>query len=130
MRTYQVLNQSTSDTATGIIHLYDENKHAQLALSREGEYIAISASHGPLEIALRPRYQEVARALKALRPVEGLQTTRQIGTAQSLLSIGLRMDGSLIIRPTIVADASGFLCINLELTPELRHKLFEWMDIA
>ena len=130
MRTYQVLNQADIDTSTGIILLHDENKHAQLALSREGEYVAISASHGPLEIALRPRLQELARALKALHPVEGLQTTRQIGTAQSVLFIGLRMDGSLIMRPTIVADASGFLCINLELTSSARQKLFEWLGIA
>jgi hypothetical protein len=130
MRTFQVLNQVNADTGTGIIHLHDENKLAQIALSREGEYAAITASYGPFEIALRPRFQELARVLKALHPVEGLQTTRQIGTAQSLLFVGLRTDGGLIVRPTIVSDASGFLCLNLQLSSEARQKLFAWMDIV
>ena len=95
MRNFQMLDNVHVDNATGIIHLYDKGENAHLALRREGEYVAISASHGPVEIALRPRFQELERALRTMQPVEGLQTTRQIGTAEAYLSIGLRTDGAL-----------------------------------
>lgn len=130
MRTLQTLNYINVDTASGVIHFYDTGENSRLALRREGDYVAISASHGPIEIALRPRVQELERALKTMQPVEGLQTTRQIGTAQSYLSLGLRSDGALNVRPTLVADASGYLCLNLELTSNARQKLFEWLGIS
>jgi hypothetical protein len=130
MRTFQTLDHVDVDTGTGVIHLYDAGENTHLSLRREGDYVAISASHGPIEIALRPRFQELVRALTTMQPVEGLQTTRQIGTVQSYLSIGLRSDGALNVRPTLVADASGYLCLNLELASEARQKLFEWLGIG
>ena len=57
--------------------------------------MAISASYGPMEIALRPRYEDLTRLLARLQPVEGLQTTRQVGTSQAYLATGLRSDGTL-----------------------------------
>jgi hypothetical protein len=130
MRTLQTLNYISLDAASGVIHFYDTGETSRLALRREGDYVAISASYGPIEIALRPRYTELERTLKALQPVEGLQTTRQIGTAQSFLSLGLRSDGALNVRPTLVADASGYLCLNLELPSNARQKLYEWLGIT
>lgn len=130
MRTFQALDQVDVDTEAGVIHLYDTGENAHVALRREGDYMAISASHGPVEIALRPRYAELERALKALQPVEGLQTTRQVGMGQSYLSLGLRSDGALNLRPTLVADAYGYLSLNLELTSEARQKLYEWLGIS
>jgi hypothetical protein len=130
MRTLQTLNYISVDAATGIIHFYDTGENSRFVLRREGDYIAISASHGPIEIALRPRFQELERALRTMQPVAGLQTTRQIGTAEAFLSLGLRTDGALNLRPTLVADASGYLCLNLELTANARQKLFEWLGIA
>lgn len=130
MRNFQTLDHVDVDEGTGVIHLYDADENAHIALRREGDYVSLSASHGPIEIALRPRFQELERALKALQPVAGLQTTRQVGTAESFLSLGLRTDGGLNVRPTLVADASGYLCLNLELTAEARQKLFAWLGIA
>lgn len=130
MRNFQMLDKIKTDASSGIIQFSGESEKACLTLRREGDYIAISASYGPIEIALRPRFQELTRALKALQPIEGLQTTRQIGTAQSHLDIGLRMDGGLNARPTLVADASGHLCLNLSLSADARQKLFEWLGIA
>lgn len=130
MRTFHILNQVNTDTASGLIHFHDEEKLTHLALSREGEYVVLTASYGPMEIALRPRLQELTRALKSLKPVEGLQTTRQIGTSQSTVSLGLRSDGVLVLRPTITADASGLFCLNIELTDEARQRLFDWLGIA
>ena len=130
MRSFQTLDQVDIDAGTGIIHLHDASENAQVALRREGDYMAISASYSAIEIALRPRFAELERALKALQPVEGLQTTRQVGTGQSYLSLGLRTDGALNLRPTLVADASGYLCLNLEVSAEVRKRLFEWLGIA
>jgi hypothetical protein len=130
MRTMHSLNSISLDTESGVIYFYDNSKTARFALRREGDYIAISASYGPIEIALRPRYAELERALKALQPVEGLQTTRQVGTGESYLSLGLRSDGALNVRPTLVADAYGYLSLNLELTSNARQKLYEWLGIV
>jgi hypothetical protein len=64
-----------------------------------------------------------------LSPVAGLQTTRQVGTGQAYLSLGLQSDGSLLIRPTIVADATGHLGVNLVLTDAVRQALYDWLPV-
>jgi hypothetical protein len=134
MRHFQILDKFSVDEENGIILLSQSDDHKeeypQLALRREGVYIAISAQFGPIEIALRPRYDELARLLARLQPVEGLQTTRQVGTSQSYLAIGLRTDGSLVMRPTIVADATGHFSFNLVLSTDLRQALFEWLSVV
>jgi hypothetical protein len=100
-----------------------------VSMRREGDYITIAASYGLLEIALRPRYHELTRVLSRLQPVEGLQTTRQVGTGQAYLALGLKPDGTLLMRPTLVADATGHMTFNLTLTDEVRKALFAWMPI-
>lgn len=132
MRYFQTLDKITVDPDTGVMILAvsDDTQHQPtIAMRREGTYIAISASYGPLEIALRPRVDELARLLGRLQPVDGLQTTRQVGTAQAYLAIGLRRDGTLVIRPTIAADATGHFTINLALTPNIRRAFFEWLPV-
>ena len=132
MRHFQMLDKFSIDQESDIILLSqsdEHGQHARLALRREGVYIAISAQFGPIEIALRPGYDELTRLLARLQPVAGLQTTRQVGTSQSYLAIGLRTDGSLVMRPTIVADATGHFSFNLVLTADLRQKLFEWLSV-
>ena len=49
-----------------------------------------------LKLPLRPRFQELSRVLGRLHAVEGLQTTRHVGTAQAYLAVGLKPDGILI----------------------------------
>src|SRR5215470_1180819 len=98
MRNFELLDKVTLDADSGVITLAtqdDASGHTVVALRREGGYIALSASYGPLEIALRPRFQELSRVLARLQPVEGLQTTRQVGTGQAYLAVGLRSDGVL-----------------------------------
>ncbi|MBZ0275600.1 MAG: hypothetical protein K8I60_05625 [Anaerolineae bacterium] len=130
MRYFELLDQVTIDPESGIIHLTtgrDVHSKPSLAMRREGGYVAISAGYGPLEIALRPRLEELARVLGRLQPVDGLQTTRQVGTGQAYLALGLRASGELIMRPTIVADATGHMSFNLLLTAALRQTLNEWL---
>ena len=130
MRNFQTIDQVNIDAETGIIYLSTENDigmNPQVSMRREGSYVAISASYGPLEIALRPRYSEIARALSRLRPVKGLKTTRQVGTGQAYLGLGLQEGGILILRPTIVADATGHFSFNLLLTDDVREAVFEWL---
>ena len=130
MRQFQILDQIAIDAGSGVMTLTTESaEYAQLAMRREGAYVAISASYGPMEIALRPRYEDLVRLLARLQPVEGLQTTRQVGTSQAYLAIGLRSDGALIIRPTIVADATGYLTLNVALTTHIRRAFYEWLGV-
>jgi hypothetical protein len=132
MRNFETLDSVTLDSGSGIIHIATQSGAAglpRIAMRREGSYVAISASYGPLEIALRPRFAELARILGRLRPVEGLQTTRQVGTGQAYLSLGLQVDGMLVMRPTIVADATGHLCFNLLLSSDARQQLFDWLPV-
>jgi hypothetical protein len=133
MRNFELLDTVTIDADSGVITLAsqtDTPSHPVVALRREGGYISLSASYGPLEIALRPRFQELSRVLARLQPVEGLQTTRQVGTGQAYLAVGLRPDGVLLLRPTIVADATGHLGFNLSLSDDARKKLFEWLPVS
>ncbi len=130
MRTFQNLDRAAIDTATGIITLTkqdDSASHPSVSMRREGEYVVISASYGPFEIALRARYGELTRTLSQLQPNDGLNTTRQVGTGQAFLGLGKRKDNSLILRPTIVGDASGFFCLNLTLTAEPAATLIDWL---
>lgn len=133
MRNFQTLDQITADDDTGILQLtmsQDTVDNTQMTLRREGDYVSISTSHGPFEIALRPHLANLTRVMARLRPIKGLQTTtRQVGTAQAYLGLGLASDGRLILRPTIVADATGHLSFNLALTDDVRQKLYEWLSI-
>jgi len=133
MRTFQTLNKAALDNIAGIFYVSVEpetENSSMVALKQEGGYIVISVSHGPIEIALRPRLQELTRVLARLKPVEGLQTTRQVGTGEAYLSLGLSVDGTLLLRPTIVADATGHLTFNLAMTDEVRAKLYEWLAVT
>jgi hypothetical protein len=132
MRNFQILDEARVDDETGIIQLSvsdDIGQRPRLAMRREGNYLSISASYGPLEIAMRLEYLQVERVFSNLHPVKGLQTTRQIGTGQAYIAAGLQEDGGLAIRPTIVADATGHLSFNLALTNAARRALFEWLSI-
>lgn len=132
MRNFQELDVTEIDPQNGIFYIQCSNGDAtrpRLAMRREGSYLSISCSYGPLEIAMRPRYAEVTRALGRLRPVLGLQTTRQVGTGQAYLALGLQEDGALVLRPTIVADATGHVVFNLLLTSTVRDALFDWLPV-
>ncbi len=132
MRNYQTLDECKLDPENDSLELFFTDAapvHPRLAMRREGVYVSISASYGPLEIALRPRYDDLTRTLSRLAPVEGLHTTRQVGTAQAYLAMGLTTEGNLLLRPTIVADATGHLSFNLQLTPKVRTALYEWLKV-
>ncbi|PJF34703.1 MAG: hypothetical protein CUN49_14315 [Candidatus Thermofonsia Clade 1 bacterium] len=107
-----------------------DDDEPRLAIRREGAYVTLSASYGPLEIAMRPRYEELMRAIARLTIVDGLMTTRQVGTSHAYLALGLHNDGSLLMRLTIVADATGHLSINLRLTDAVRQQLYQWLNVA
>jgi hypothetical protein len=132
MRNFQTLDSCRLDTASDSIEIYSsvqEHNQPRLALHREGIYVTISASYGPLEIALRPRYEDLVRTLSRLTAVEGLHTTREVGTGQSYLAIGLTSDESLLLRPTIVSDATGRFSINLKVTNDARKQLWDWLKV-
>ena len=133
MRNFQTLDAARENLDSKSLEFYlkaSEDEHARLALRREGAYVTISASYGPLEVAMRPRYEDLVRSLSRLSVVEGLHTTRQVGTNQAYLAVGLTADNHLLVRLTIVADATGRMSLNLNLTNEARAKLYEWLDVA
>src|SRR5579859_2808639 len=132
MRTFQILDGSRIDKQSDSLELFFSNadtEQPRLALRREGIYVTISASYGPLEIALRPRYEDVVRTLSRLTPVDGLHTTRQVGTAQAYLAMGITTEDNLMLRPTIVADATGHMSLNIEVTQSVRKVLYDWLKV-
>lgn len=132
MRSFQTLDKAASEDETGILYLSCPDAtgmEPRVSLRREGTYVAIAASYGLLEIAMRLRYDEFSRVLSRLRPIEGLQTTRQVGTGQAYLALGLQSEGELVVRPTIVADATGHLTMNFLLTDAVRRELLKWLNI-
>jgi len=132
MRNFQPLDHVIVDSETETLQLEhtDSDNDPLLVMHREGLYVAISASFGPLELALRPRYEDLVRTLERLQAIEGLQTTRQVGTAQAYMSIGLSTTGELVLRPTIVADATGHMTLNLRLTAPAREAVFKWLGVG
>lgn len=132
MRNFQTLDASRLDAESDSLELFyteADTDQPQLALHREGSYVTISASYGPLEIALRPKYDDLVRILSRLTAVEGLHTTRQVGTGQAYLGIGLNNQGNLMLRPTIVADATGHLSLNIEISQTARRALYEFLKV-
>ncbi len=130
MRNFQLLDVVTfENNASTIQFTTEESLIAKpiVTFQREGGYVAFSAAYGPFEIAIRPRFQELSRVLGRLHAVEGLQMTRQVGTGQAYLAVGLKPDGTLLLRPTIVGDATGHLNLNLALSNAARQALFEWL---
>jgi hypothetical protein len=101
-----------------------------LWIGREGMYVSVSATYGPLELALRPRQRELQVSLAQLRPTERLSVMRMVGTGQANIELGLSNEGELLFRMTIVADATGHLAMNMVLTTEVRQALFAWLGIA
>jgi hypothetical protein len=100
-----------------------------LWFAREGMYLSISAGYGPIEIALRPRLRTVVTSFAQLRPTARLTVMRMVGTGQAHLELGLSSAGELLVRTTIVADATGHLAMNMVLTSEARERLFEWLEV-
>lgn len=130
MRTYQPLTTFQSDESTGILIIgADQAAELQprLSLRREGEYVAISASYGPIEIAFRPRTQELVRTLQALKPLDGLHASRQVGSGQIYIGLGLHSDGALLLRPTLMGDSHGYIAFNLSLSSDVRQRLYSWL---
>lgn len=133
MRNFHTLDTPVLDSEAGLLSFHSSVEapfRPQLTLRKEGTYVALSVSHGPIEIALRPRADELRRVLGRLYPVEGLQTTRQAGTGEAYIALGLQTDGKLLLRPTLVADATGHMCFNLTLTDESRKALCDWLGVV
>lgn len=131
MRNYQILDKAVlePDNVLRLTTAQENPDQPILAMSREGSFVSISASFGPLELALRLQYSELVRRLKNLYPVPGLATTRQVGTGNSYMALGLTKDNRLVMRPSIVADASGHITFNLVASTEVYQTLRKWLDV-
>lgn len=129
MRNYQILDSSTIDQDNVLLlsPAEDNPEKPTLSMSHEGAFISLSASFGPLEIALRIRQNDLRRRLEQLYPVPGLATTHQIGSVNSYIAIGLTKDSRLVMRPTVVADASGRVTFNLVTIPALYETIVKWV---
>lgn len=133
MRVYYKLDRVVpGETGDSLLIRCSESPDCQpvLWLGREGPYISISASYGPLEVALRPHLRDLTSSLAQLRPAERLSATRMFGTGQAQIELGLSREGELLFRTVIVADATGHLAVNMILTPGARARLFEWLGVA
>lgn len=132
MRHYQKLDTISHDEPADTLSITASKAAGDsptLWFGREGMYLSISASYGPLEIALRPRQRDLVTSLAQLRPTERLNVMRMVGTGQAHLELGLSNDGELLVRPVIVADATGHFAMNLVLTPDVRQQLYHWLGV-
>lgn len=132
MRNPQILDRATLDTETQTFQLAEsggDDDQPTLTVNREGEYLVIAASYGALEIRLRLRLNEVTRALHFLAAAQGMAVSRQIGSSQAHIGLGVLADGSLILRPTLVADASGQISIHFVVTDSARRELYAWLRV-
>ncbi|MGQ9851330.1 MAG: hypothetical protein ACUVSU_14890 [Aggregatilineaceae bacterium] len=133
MRSYRRLDQVRHDESNDTLLFLcaqEGDSSPALWIGREGMYVSISATYGPLEIALRPRLRDLKTGLAQLRPTERLSVMRMVGTGQANIELGLSQEGELLFRPTLVADATGHLAVNLVLTSQARQELFAWLGIA
>lgn len=129
MRQFQSINQFSIDDETQLLSMTSTDDPAQqISMRREGDHLSISFSINALELALRLRFSDFTRVLAHMQPIDGLNTSRQVGTGNAFLALGLHTDGSLIIRPTLVADATGYFTLNLKLTPDVHKSLMEWVN--
>ncbi len=129
MRNYQILDTVIVETNTLQFSNSEENpEHPWLTMSREGKFLTFSASFGPIEIALRLRFENFQRRILQLHAIPGLATTHQVGTANSYIAIGLTTDEQIVLRPTVVTDASGHLTFNLVGTNDIYKTLLSWLD--
>ncbi len=132
MRYYQKLTQVAHDETTDTLLITCDDSpdcRAQLWFGREGMYISVSAIHGPLEISLRPRQRDMVTSLSHLRPTERLSAMRMVGTGQAHVELGLSTGGELLVRTTIVADATGHVAMNMILSTDARQALFDWLGV-
>ncbi len=75
MRSYRQLDQVRRDESNDTLLFtcsQEGDSSPALWIGREGMYINISATYGPLEIALRPRLRDLKTGLAQLRPTERL----------------------------------------------------------
>ncbi|MGQ9907500.1 MAG: hypothetical protein ACUVS2_01575 [Candidatus Flexifilum sp.] len=100
-----------------------------LIARREDEYVILTTTSGPMEITLRLRADELARTLKHPAALSSEQVTaRQVGSAHAYLAIGRRDDGDILLRPTLIADATGQLSFNLLVTAHVAGDLLQWLE--
>lgn len=129
VRDYQFLDTITEEGGRLLLTNREGGaSHSVLALAQEGDKIVISASIGALDLALRLRLEELKRQLNSMRPVPGLSTTRQVGTVQAFMGLGLLEDNRLVLRPTLLVDATGKLSFNLLTSEACYRRLLEWIN--
>lgn len=129
MRDYQFLD--TISEEEGRLQFTNREggaNHSILALAQEGDKVVISASLGALEVALRLRLEELKRQFNGLKPVPGLSITRQVGTVEAFMGMGLVENSQLVLRPTLLVDATGKLSFNLLLSEPCYQRLLEWLN--
>jgi hypothetical protein len=132
MRHYQKLDNVTFDESTNTLLITNaeaDSEGPNLWFGREGMYISISAHYGPMEIALRPRQRDLITSLSQLKATDRLSVMRLVGTGQAHLGLGLSTRGELLLRATIVADATGQFAMNMILTSSAREKLLKWLEV-
>lgn len=133
MRQFRSLFRVEIDEEANIMYIVGEkgtHDYPALMIRREGENVLMSVNYGPLELALKLSHDELTRTLLRLQPINGLQTTRQVGSTSAYLGLGLREDSSLTMRPTIIADARGHITFNITLPSDARQAMYDWLGIA
>lgn len=130
MSSIVILGRVEPDPAsTDLILASTDTQPGSLVARREDEYVVLTTTSGPMAITLRLRADELARTLRHPAASSEQATARQVGSSQAYLAIGRREDGDILLRPTLVADATGQLSFNLLVTANVCEDLFRWLQV-
>lgn len=130
MSSIVILGRVEPDPAsTDLILASTDTQPGSLVARREDDYVVLTTSSGPIAITLRLRADELERTLRHPAASSEQATARQVGSSQAYLAIGRREDGDILLRPTLVADATGEISFNLLVTANVREDLFRWLQV-
>ncbi len=127
MRHYRQLTVVEMAPENGLSASSEGDFGAGMLLRREGDYIAISFYSGAVELLLRLKANELIRTLDHLHPTDQASSARSVGTSHTALWLTLRLDGTLVMRPSLTTDAAGSISLNFELTAPVRSALDTWL---
>lgn len=101
------------------------------AARRLGDYLELAFISGAVEMTLRLRGADLARALRKMDDTISPGAARTVGTAQSELLLTRQDDHTLLLRPRLTSDATGSIALHFALVGSALVAFTHWVgDIS